>query len=59
MTEAVAWILVAFFIVLPVLLLVGKLAWWAFRMVFWLCIIGLSIAGAAWRGEIESSAARR
>ncbi|WP_271612666.1 hypothetical protein [Bradyrhizobium sp. CCBAU 21362] len=53
MTEAIVWILVSFFIVLPAVILAGKLAWWAFRMVFWLCIIGISIAGAAWRGEMK------
>lgn len=53
MPEAIVWILVGFFIVLPLIILAVKAAWWAFRMVFWLCIIGLSIAGAARRGEIK------
>jgi hypothetical protein len=53
MSEAVGWTLFAFFVVLPLVTLVVKAAWWAFRMVFWLCIIGISIAGAAWRGEIR------
>jgi hypothetical protein len=53
MSEAVGWTLFAFFVVLPLAILAVKGAWWAFRMVFWLCIIGISIAGAAWRGEIR------
>jgi hypothetical protein len=54
MSEAVGWTLFAFFVVLPLATLAVKGAWWAFRMVFWLCIIGISIAGAAWRGEIRT-----
>jgi hypothetical protein len=49
----VGWILIATFIALPLVTLAVKAAWWAFRMVFFLCIIGISIAGAAWRGEIR------
>lgn len=53
MPEAVGWLLFVIFIVVPLLALAAKAAWWAFRMVFFLCIIGISIAGAAWRGEIR------
>jgi hypothetical protein len=28
-----------------------RLAWWAFRMVFWIIIIFIGEAGRAWRGE--------
>jgi hypothetical protein len=53
MSETVGWILFAIFIGAPLVTLAVRAAWWAFRMVFFLCIIGISIAGAAWRGEIR------
>ncbi len=51
--EIVVTLLVIVFVVLPLVVLAAKAAWWALRMVFSLCIIGISIAGAAWRGEIR------
>jgi hypothetical protein len=47
MWEAVGLILLAIFILVPLVTLAIRAAWWAFRMVFWLCIIAISIAGAA------------
>jgi hypothetical protein len=35
-----------------VLVVAARLAWWAFRMVFWTAIIFIATAGKAWRGEL-------
>ena len=50
--EIIAAILIAWFIVLPLLILAVKAAWWAFRMVFFTAILFISMAGKAWRGEL-------
>jgi hypothetical protein len=52
-SETFGWILFVIFILVPLVTLAVRAAWWAFRMVFFLCIMGVSIAGAAWRGEIR------
>ena len=51
--ETVGWIVVLIFIMVPLVWLAAKLAWWLFRMVFFLCIMAIATAGAAWRGEIK------
>jgi hypothetical protein len=51
--EIIGVLLIIWFVVLPLAILAVRGAWWAFRMAFFLCIIGISIAGAAWRGEIK------
>jgi hypothetical protein len=51
--EIIGTLLIIWFVILPLAILAVRAAWWAFRMVFWLCIIGISTAGAAWRGEIR------
>ena len=46
-------ILQAIFFILLYLALLGAalaLAWWAFRMVFWIVILFIGEAGKAWRG---------
>jgi hypothetical protein len=51
--EIAGWILAFIFIAVPLIWLAAKLAWWLFRMVFFLCIFLIATAGAAWRGEIR------
>jgi hypothetical protein len=34
------------------LVIAGFIAWWAFRMVFFIILIFIAAAGKAWRGEL-------
>jgi hypothetical protein len=51
MIEAVASLIFCVVLAAVVLALVLGAAWWAFRMVFWIIIIFIGEAGAAWRGQ--------
>jgi hypothetical protein len=44
-------IIVAVLIALALVVALVRLAWWAFRMVFFIVIIFIGEAGRAWRGE--------
>jgi hypothetical protein len=47
------WIYIIIFLLIavPVVALAVHLAWWAFRMVFFITLIFIGEAGKAWRGE--------
>jgi hypothetical protein len=43
--------IVVLLIALALVIALVRLAWWAFRMVFFIVIIFIGEAGRAWRGE--------
>jgi hypothetical protein len=47
------WIYIIIFLLIavPIAVLVVRLAWWTFRMVFFITLIFIGEAGKAWRGE--------
>ncbi len=48
-----ACIALVFFVAVPLLWLAFKAAWWLLRMALVLCVWGIMLAGAAWRGELK------